>query len=49
MTELEILKIEYSKLRGDLTGTLKGIVSWNIPKELKDKVNKKIKELENSK
>jgi hypothetical protein len=31
---------------GEFTGSLKGIVAWDIPKELKDKLDIKIKELE---
>ena len=40
------LKIEIARLKGDFIGTLKGITWWDIPNELKDKLDKKIVELE---
>ena len=39
------LKIEFARLRGDFVGTLIGITYWDIPNELKIKLNKKIVEL----
>lgn len=39
------LLLDYSKMLGEFTGTLQGIVWWDIPKELEEKLKKQIKEL----
>lgn len=39
----------YARLLGEYTGMLKGIILWDIPKKLREKINKKIAELENIK
>lgn len=49
MTELDKLKIEKATQTGYFLGVLRGILTWDIPEELKDKINKIRKELENSK
>ena len=46
MTEIDRLKIEYSKLLGEYTGTLKGILYEDISPELKEKLKKNISKLE---
>jgi hypothetical protein len=38
---------ENARLTGEFIGTLKGILWWDIPAELKNKIENKIKELEN--
>jgi len=40
------LKVKLSRLKGEFIGMLKGITWWDIPKELKEKLENKIKELE---
>lgn len=49
--EKEVIKkdIEYARLLGEFVGTLTGITYWDIPKELKVKIEAKIQELENDK
>ncbi len=42
--ELKLL-IKYNTLLGNFTGTLEGILHWDIPKELKTKLELKIKQL----
>jgi hypothetical protein len=49
MTELDKLKIDNATQKGYFLGLLKGILWWEIPEELKERINKEIKELENSK
>ena len=49
MTELDKLKIEHAKQKGYFLGVLRGILMWEIPEELKDKINKIRKKRENSK
>ena len=49
MSKEDKLKIEIARLKGDFIGTLKGIIWWDIPNELKDKLDKKIVELEENK
>lgn len=36
----------YNRLLGNFIGTLKGVCCWDIPDELKMKLERKIKELE---
>ncbi len=38
--------LESAKLKGEYIGTLKAILLWDIPEELKDKLKVKLKELE---
>ena len=49
MTEFEKLKIEHEALKGYFSRYLRGILMWDIPEELKEKINNQIKELKNSK
>ena len=49
MTELDKLKIDNAIQKGYFLGFLKGILWWDIPEELKERINKEIKERENSK
>jgi hypothetical protein len=44
--EIKRLKVETARLEGEFIGTLKAITFWNIPKELKDKLEERIVELE---
>ena len=37
---------EYQRLKGEFIGTLKGILYWDIPEELKEIMLKQLKELE---
>lgn len=46
MTEEQKLLLKYSTLLGNYKGFLEGITWWDIPQELKDKIELKIKELE---
>jgi len=43
------LLLEYARLLGDFTGTLQGILWWDIPKELEIKLRRQIKELKATK
>jgi len=40
-------EIKWNRLKGEFCGTLIGICAWDIPAELKLKLESKIKELEN--
>lgn len=42
------LKLKLARIKGEFIGTLKGILCWDIPEELKQKLENKIKELENN-
>lgn len=46
MTEEQKLLLKYNRLIGEFQGTLKGILWWDIPEELKAKLELTIKELE---
>ena len=41
------LKLKLARTKGEFIGTLHGILWWDIPEELKQKLENKIKELEN--
>ena len=49
MRKEDKLKIEIARLRGEFIGTLKGIVLWDIPDELKERLKDRIRELEKQK
>ena len=49
MSKEDNLKVEMARLEGEFIGTLKAITWWNIPNELKDKLEKHIVELEENK
>lgn len=50
MKEDDKIRIELAKITGEFIGTLKAIVwEWDTPKELKEKWEAKIIELENKK
>ena len=40
-----LLKIKLARTKGEFIGTLQGILWWDIPEELKEKLEDKIKEL----
>lgn len=40
------LKLKLARTKGEFIGTLQGILWWDIPEELKEKLENKIKELE---
>lgn len=40
--------IEHNKIVGEFIGTLKGVCLWEIPDKLKVKLERQIKDLENS-
>jgi len=40
------LKIKLARMQGQFIGTLKGILWWDIPSDLKEKIEKLIIELE---
>lgn len=40
------LKLKLARTKGEFIGTLHGILWWDIPEELKEKLENKIKELE---
>ncbi len=46
MSEEELLKIKLARVQGEYIGTLKGIIWWDIPNELKEKLKLLIAELE---
>lgn len=46
MTEYQKAIIKHSRLLGEYTGTLKGILHWDIPSELREKIEILIKKLE---
>lgn len=46
MTEEQKLLLKYNRLIGEFQGTLKGVLWWDIPEELKDKLESKINQLE---
>lgn len=37
--------IEYARLKGEYIGTIKGILLWEIPDELKEKLEKILQDL----
>ena len=43
------IKIKLAKIQGEYIGTLLGILWWDIPNELKEKLKDRIVELENQK
>jgi hypothetical protein len=43
---LRLKAVPYQRLLGEYEGTLKGILAWDIPEELKEKLRLKIKDLE---
>lgn len=47
----EIIKqnLEMSRLKGEFQGMLKGLISYDIPNEVKERMKQKIEELENGK
>ncbi len=47
MREEDKLKLKLARLQGEFIGTLKAITFWDIQKELKDKLEERIVELEN--
>ena len=47
MSEENKLRIELARVQGEYTGTLKGILWWDIPNKLKEKLEKLIVDLEN--
>ena len=47
MEEQDKLKIKLARVQGEYIGTLKGILWWDIPNKLKEKLEKLIVELEN--
>ena len=49
MTKEQQLKIAVNRLLGEFIGTLKAISWWDIPDDLKEKLQAKIEELENTK
>jgi hypothetical protein len=48
MTEEYKVKINLARLQGEYIGTLKGILWWGIPNELKVKLQEQINKLENN-
>ena len=46
MTNYQKLILEHSRILGEFQGTLKAVLCWDVPQELKDKIQSKIKELE---
>jgi hypothetical protein len=47
MNEEDKLKVQIARLEGEYIGTLKGILWWDIPNELKERLKDRIVELEN--
>lgn len=46
MTKYVKLLLAYSRLLGEFRGLIQGITYWDLPKELKSKINTKIEELD---
>lgn len=46
MNKEDRVMIAYARLLGEYTGNLKGFLWWDLPHELKGKINERIKELE---
>ena len=46
MKEYNKLLIDYARILGEFKGTLEAVTYWDVPQELKDKMNSKISELE---
>jgi hypothetical protein len=46
MTPEQKLRIDYSRLIGEFTGTLKGLLWYELPEDIKAKLRDKIKQLE---
>ena len=46
MTDYEKLLIKHSRTVGEFKGTLEGILWWDIPSELKERITVKIQSLE---
>ena len=47
MLEEDKLKIKLARVQGEYIGTLKGILWWDIPNKLKEKLEQSIVNLEN--
>ena len=47
MSEEDKLKIKLARVEGEYIGTLKGILWWDIPNELKEKLELLIVKLDN--
>ena len=45
MNEELHLKLKLARIKGEFIGTLEGILWWDIPEELREKLENKIKEL----
>jgi hypothetical protein len=43
------VKIKYATILGEFKGTLEGILWWDIPNELKERLKLKIKQLDETK
>ena len=43
ISEEDKLKIQLARLKGEFVGMLKGILWWDIPKELKERIEEVIK------
>ena len=48
MTQEDKIKIELARLQGEFLGTLKGFLCWDIPNELKVRMQQQINKLENN-
>ncbi len=46
MNKEDKIKIKLARVQGEYIGTLKGILWWDIPNELKEKLKDRIVELE---
>jgi hypothetical protein len=49
MNEEDKIKIKLARVQGEYIGTLKGILWWDIPNELKERLKDRIVELEKNK
>ena len=47
MSEEDKLKIKLARVQGEYIGTLQGILCWDIPNEIKERLKVRIVELEN--
>ena len=47
MSKEDKIKIKLARIQGEYIGTLKGILWWDIPNELKERLKARIVELEN--
>lgn len=46
--EKVIIEQKYARLKGEYIGSLKGILCWDIPNELRDRIESLVQDLKNA-